>query len=99
MTLKNIILFALYTLGLIFIFWGFIQIVTYFSVPIHGWFTFLAVITPNIIALITLGYGSIRTYLKIKARRTPNTSNTQLNDAMTPSVAPSKSESKEDAHL
>jgi len=99
MTIKNILFFALYTLGLLFIFWGFIQIVTYFSVPIHGWFTFLAVITPNIIALITLGYGSIRTYLKIKSRRTPNTSSTQVNNAMTTSGELSESESKEDAHL
>ena len=94
MTLKNIILFALYTLGLIFIFWGFIQIVTYFSVPIHGWFTFLAVITPNIIALITLGYGSIRTYLKIKAGRTQHKSISNANDVKPTSRKSSEFESE-----
>lgn len=49
-----------------FLIWGFINILSQFSIENNGWFTFLSVIIPNVIALGYIGFNLVVAILKVK---------------------------------
>jgi hypothetical protein len=49
-----------------FLIWGLINIVSNFSIQGNGWFTFLSVITPNIISIGYIGFQLVVSIISVK---------------------------------
>lgn len=70
-TIKAYIKLTFFAILFAFLIWGLIQIVSVFSVQVDGWFSFLSVITPNIIALGYIGFNVAVSILGVKQVRKP----------------------------